>query len=232
MHNDTSLKHLNNAMVDLSTLIGKLKQTEQYPDEAFAQELSAIYTNLNTAWNARGFTAEEFDNYSDQEKLRCESFPTDEEFSLCQSTISLSGDWYLADIVLSSQVEYENESLIHINSVLISAQTDDEAYEKALCKGHESEMEYKNSQGEKVVVTFLGLKDLSFINDEIEDGTELVYTEKKCAMGSQLEDLITPKVELHVFKKSLGSVNSLTYMPGDIWTKAEALREELNLIGS
>ena len=47
--------------------------------------------------------------------------------------------WYLADIVLQIAVDDDPRSVVHINLVLIRADSPEEAYEKALALGAEGE---------------------------------------------------------------------------------------------
>ena len=69
--------------------------------------------------------------------------------------------WYLADIVLEHTIEGDARNLVHVNIHLIAADSPDQAYEKAMMLGRESEQTYTNTVGREVRVTFRGLRDLT-----------------------------------------------------------------------
>src|SRR5579863_4315345 len=83
--------------------------------------------------------------------------------------------WYLAEIVEEIRIESEPENTVHTNTVLVRADSPEEAYQSALALGKEGEITYTNPDGKTVNVHFRGLRDLNVIHGELEHGTELIY---------------------------------------------------------
>lgn len=107
--------------------------------------------------------------------------------------------WYLADIVLDFLIEDDPANVVHVNTHLIEAESPDQAYEKALALGRNSEHQYKNPAGEQVRVVFRGLRQLNVIHDDLKDGAELTWEELVEVPPEQLRRLLTPREELNVF---------------------------------
>jgi hypothetical protein len=128
--------------------------------------------------------------------------------------------WYLADIVEENRVEGSKTSLVHVNLVLIRADSPEEAYARALEIGQQSNMTYENVAGKTVTVTFRGLRDLNVIHDELEHGAELAYERKVDVSEAQIQKIVRPKDVLGVFDSSATEPN-LDYMPGDIYHAVE-----------
>lgn len=116
------------------------------------------------------------------------------------SYIPEDAEWYLADILMEITVEGDSRNVVHTNTVLIRAGSPDEAYEKALTKGRTEEISYQNPDGRLVTFLFKGLRDLIVIQEQLEDGAELTYTERIGMPEDELQKLITPKNELSVFE--------------------------------
>jgi hypothetical protein len=108
--------------------------------------------------------------------------------------------WYLADIVLEITVEGEDGNIVHINLTLIRADSPEEAYDRAIQVGKESEFTDKNLQGQTIKTTFRGLRNLHVIYEELEDGSEILYEEHLNISREQLNIFIRPKHELSVFR--------------------------------
>jgi hypothetical protein len=107
--------------------------------------------------------------------------------------------WYLADIVEEFQVQDEDTSLVHINLILIRADSPEEAYERSLEVGRQSETSYQNTDGKTVTVIFRGLRNLYVIHDELEHGSELLYELKEDITEGQIVKFLRSKAELNVF---------------------------------
>lgn len=107
--------------------------------------------------------------------------------------------WYLADMVEEITIEDEPNNMVHINLVLVRADFPEEAYEKALELGKESEISYLNTDGKWVRIIFRGLRGLNVIHDELEHGAELLYEEKIGLSDLDVRNLIRPKEALNVF---------------------------------
>jgi len=108
--------------------------------------------------------------------------------------------WYLAEIVEEFTFEGDPGNVVHTNWVLIRADSPEEAYEKSIEFGKESDRSYLNSDGVLVTLRFRGLRDLNVIHGELEHGTELIYSEDIDMDEAALGKWISPKEELGVFQ--------------------------------
>ena len=108
--------------------------------------------------------------------------------------------WYIAEIIEEFRFEDGSESLIHINFVLISADSPEEAYSNALALGKDGDISYKNTDGIKVTVVFRGLRDMNVVHDELEHGAELLYERKEGLSEEAIQKLIRPKEQLNIFR--------------------------------
>ncbi len=108
--------------------------------------------------------------------------------------------WYLADIVEEFQVQDEETSLVNIILTLIRADSPEEAYQRSLEIGKQSEMSYQNTVGKTVTVIFRGLRNLHVIYEELEHGSEILYELKEDITEGQIASLLRPKAELSVFR--------------------------------
>ncbi|BCM91756.1 hypothetical protein IAD21_03631 [Abditibacteriota bacterium] len=137
--------------------------------------------------------------------------------------------WYLADIVLEHTIEDEPRNVVHINTVLVRANSPERAYAHALQLGQEAEHKYQNTDGKKVETKFRGLSDLNVICDKLRSGAELIYQERTGIAEDEVTRLISTKEELGVFaervKPTRGKPN---YMPGSVMDmlKAEGFSED------
>lgn len=107
--------------------------------------------------------------------------------------------WYLAWTVMEITVEGDPRNVVHTNLHLIRADSPDEAYEKAIALGKESEISYENPEGKLVTFVFRGLKNLVVVYDELEHGAELTYDEKIEVSEADIQRMLTPKDQLTVF---------------------------------
>jgi hypothetical protein len=103
--------------------------------------------------------------------------------------------WYLAWLVLEIIVEDDPRNIVHINLMLIRADSPGEAYEKAIELGKESEISYENPDGKSVVHVFRGIRDLNVIHDELEHGAELNYEENVGVSNEKIERMLRPRSE-------------------------------------
>ncbi len=129
--------------------------------------------------------------------------------------IPKNAKWYLADLIVEKRIEEEPRSLIHINTLLLRADSPEEAHEKALELGRKEERDYENTDGKVVSVIFRGLEDLNVIHDELEHGAELAYREKVGLTEEQIGALVTPKPQLGVFAPRQPSAGP-NYMPKSV----------------
>ena len=110
--------------------------------------------------------------------------------------------WFIPDLVVEYKIYsgISNDNMIHVNTVLVEANSAEVAYAKALELGHTYEVNYTNSDGNKVEVKFRGLRDLNVIHDELEHGAELFYESHESLKEDEIQALVHPKRELAIFR--------------------------------
>ncbi len=108
--------------------------------------------------------------------------------------------WYLADLVIEITVEGNPRNVIHTNTVLVRADSPEEAYNKAVELGVAQETAYENADGKSVRFRFRGLRDLNVIHDELTHGAELSFSESLGVSETELDEWISRKEELGVFR--------------------------------
>ncbi len=84
--------------------------------------------------------------------------------------------------------------------VLIRADSPEEAYDRSIELGRESNSQYKNPDGKTVTCTFRGLRDLYVVQGELAHGTELIYSRDVGMSAEALANWASPKEELSVFR--------------------------------
>jgi hypothetical protein len=112
--------------------------------------------------------------------------------------------WYVASY-LHRFVELEaaktGESKRHTvwkNTILIKAESPDEAYKKAIKFGREGCKPYKNLRNQRVRFQFEGLTSLIPVYDEIKDGSEILWSSHKRSLKS-IKTMVKGKHELEAF---------------------------------
>ena len=127
--------------------------------------------------------------------------------------------WYLAELIVSITVENDTNNSIHINTVLVHASSDYNAYEEAIKLGQDEEDEYKNPDGYKVIFKFEGLRNIYRIyDDKLEHGTEIIYEEKVNVSHKQLNNWIRKKEELSIFSsRQITTDNKPNYLSKEIY---------------
>jgi hypothetical protein len=129
--------------------------------------------------------------------------------------------WYLADLVLEHTVDGDPRNVVHVNIHLIEASSPEQAYEKALALGRESELVFTNTAGREVRVVFRGLRGLNVIHDNLEDGAELTYEEKVAVPESELATWVPAKEKLAVFCEEGFKRDIPNYMPESVMQSLE-----------
>lgn len=130
--------------------------------------------------------------------------------------------WYLAEIVLEHRVQNDPGNVVHANLHLIEARSPEEAHRKAIELGRTGESVYRNTDGAEVRTVFRGLRSLTVVYEELEDGAELAYDEYVGLSEEALSRQIPPREELAVFRPRRMSVDGPNYMPDDVMRKIEA----------
>jgi hypothetical protein len=110
-----------------------------------------------------------------------------------------NAEWFLADIVQEIRVAGCKRNIVHINSVIVRASTPHNAYVRATEMGKRGNTAYVNERGKRVTIRFRGLRNLDVIYDPLEDGCEIMYTEKLGVPEQRIKKLVRPKRQLEVF---------------------------------
>lgn len=129
--------------------------------------------------------------------------------------------WFVAELVLKITVENDRRLVAHKNRVLVQAKSGEQAYAKALELGRQDEISYQNPSGKTVHIRFVGVSELSCINDRLEDGAELWYEEHVDVTDEVIQDWITPKANLTIFRQITPS-SGPDYRSGEVLEKAVA----------
>jgi hypothetical protein len=128
--------------------------------------------------------------------------------------------WYVADIVLELVIKGDPRSVVHVNTVLVEADSPEEAYQRAQTLGREEEQEYANTEGKPVRVMFRGLRELNVIHDKLEHGAELYYREFTSGPDAKADNWTRPKDQLAVFSHQDRS-KTPNYMPESVMNLLE-----------
>jgi hypothetical protein len=81
MNRNVIVFHLQEAAEQLNETIRNLSSNQQYGAEEFEVEMGHLYHHLNTAWNGRERTNEQFNKCTDEDFARFRKFPKEEEFA-------------------------------------------------------------------------------------------------------------------------------------------------------
>jgi Domain of unknown function (DUF4288) len=108
--------------------------------------------------------------------------------------------WYIAQEVMEIIVEGEARNVVHINYLLVRAESPEDAYEKALRLGAEHETTYLNKDKKGVRISFRGLHNLTPVYEDLEHGAELLYVEEVGISEERLDGLIRSKQSLGTFR--------------------------------
>lgn len=117
-----------------------------------------------------------------------------------RSDLYRTRQWYISHEILCAETdEQANEEPLTVweNLIPIHANSPEEAYEKAMQHGRDSEEEIR-VDGKKGYHRFLGLKDLTLVSDDLEDGAELEWYEMELTKA-QAKELTRQKELLHAF---------------------------------
>ena len=132
--------------------------------------------------------------------------------------------WYLATIITVITIDGEAKNVVHKNLHLIQAESDEDAYDKALNLGTDSETSYLNSKDQLVDISFYGLAELEeTIELDIYDGVELTFKELEDVSTSELKKLLPLKKDLGIFftKRTSIKENELDYGSKEIRAMVE-----------
>lgn len=107
--------------------------------------------------------------------------------------------WWIAELVEEIRVQGEKQNVVHLNTLLIRADSPDEAYERALELGRAGNTQYENPARRKVRIRFRGISHLDVIHDELEHGAELWFDEKRGVSEDRIRHRLKRKHELEAF---------------------------------
>ena len=85
--------------------------------------------------------------------------------------------WYVAKLIEEIAVEDDPLKVIHRTVTVIYANSEQEAYEKALSLGKEREITYRNPLDKLVRTTFWGLGELNVMHDTLDHGGDFFHEE-------------------------------------------------------
>ncbi len=108
--------------------------------------------------------------------------------------------WYVAELVMECRIEGESRNVVHVDIVLVRADSPEEAFEKAEQLGREGEVSYLNPVNQRTVWLYRGLRDLNVIHDELEHGAELMFEERINISEGAVQEMITTKSQLNLFR--------------------------------
>jgi hypothetical protein len=133
--------------------------------------------------------------------------------------------WWLATVVEEIRVEGAKRNIIHLNYVLVRADSAENAYSKAMKMGKQASSDYRNPAGKKVRIRFRGLRNLDVIHDDLEDGSELMFQERLGLSEPAIRKLVRPKRQLEAFLPVRRRPGRPDYMSKEIMDK---LRQTLS----
>ena len=108
-------------------------------------------------------------------------------------------EWFLADLI--QQFTFlDGSHIVWVNTILVNANSVEQAYEKALERGNAYNYSFINTDQEEVKMSFRGLRDLYLIYDKLEDGAELLYEEYEEISEEEIAAMVTPKEKLAAFE--------------------------------
>jgi len=117
--------------------------------------------------------------------------------------IKNNGDWFLADIVERAEAVGKDKTnpnrrcLTWVNTVLVQAESLEEAYDKAMKIGRKNySTRYKAASGRTVSWKTLGISSLMPIYEDIEDGAEISFTNKGYISARSSEAMIKSKKKI------------------------------------
>jgi hypothetical protein len=108
-------------------------------------------------------------------------------------------EWFLAQMVLEIRVAGSKRNVVHVNFVLIHARSPEAAFKRATSIGKRENSSYVNELGKRVTIRFRGLRELDLIHDPLEDGCEVMFTEKLGVREKGIRKLLRAKRDLEVF---------------------------------
>jgi hypothetical protein len=110
-------------------------------------------------------------------------------------------EWYIVDLIIEMRIEGEERNVVHVNTMLVRADSPERAFDEALKLGVQHEDVYENTDGKRVSVKFRGLAHLDVIHDSLEHGAELTYSQKVGLSEDEIAHLVVDKAGLALFSE-------------------------------
>jgi len=82
MNRRVAIFHLREAAEELNRTVAEVERNESYDLEEFRVAMGHLYHHLNTAWNGRDQTDDEFAKCTDESFRRFRKFPSESELFL------------------------------------------------------------------------------------------------------------------------------------------------------
>ncbi len=135
--------------------------------------------------------------------------------------------WYLAEEVLEIRVEGDTRNVVHVNTRLLQARDGEHAYARATEFGAEAADEYLNPEGQKVTITFRGIRDVVEISEGLSDGGEIRWSESVGVSEKKIRAMLKPVEEVEAVKPFEPSDHP-DYRCGEVVAEAMAQFEKKN----
>lgn len=119
-------------------------------------------------------------------------------------------EWFIGELVEEFKAAGQVKNLVHINTILIRANSPEMAYEKAIALGESANRVFRNTDGVEVSVRFRGLRGLYPVYDRLEDGAELLYEEHEGMGDEAIAEMVKLKEALAVFSPAWKGERPLT----------------------
>ncbi len=119
---------------------------------------------------------------------------------------SLQARWYVAKLIEEIAVEDDPLKVIHRTVTVLYANSEQEAYEKALSLGKEREITYRNTAAKLVRTTFWGLGELNVIHDNPVHGVDFFKEEPVIHIGERRKRTPQQRPPLSAFQPTFKPV--------------------------
>ncbi|KUG08732.1 DUF4288 domain-containing protein [Solirubrum puertoriconensis] len=113
--------------------------------------------------------------------------------------ITNNGNWFIAEIIERTEPsradDFKEKSSCTVwgNYILIKAGTLAEAYDKAASLGEKYNYTFRNEEGVELTNFFIGNGDLLPVYEDIEDGTEILWTDYGSISARKAKSLVKAK---------------------------------------
>jgi hypothetical protein len=135
-------------------------------------------------------------------------------------------NWYVCEEVFDIRIQDDDRHVVHVKTVLLREENAEDALRRAMEDGVAGGNEFVNTDGKNVMTTFVGLRNVLLVHDELEDGAELYYEEHIVTDPLFAQGLVRPRESLSVFRG-----DSFQWDPSrPNYASAEILTEALQLI--